>query len=55
MEFQKEHVASKLSDKKPLYIYIFKGFVNKKPFFKDNKKYFEYIIDDDGITLLNIC
>ena len=55
MEFQKEYIATRLVDRKPLYIYVFTGFVNKKKFFKDNKKYFEYIIDDDGITLLNIC
>ena len=55
MEFKKMNVASRLSDKKPLYIYYLTGFVNKKPTntFLNNKKYYTYYLDEDAITYLD--
>jgi hypothetical protein len=53
MEFQKKYVATRLDDKKPLYVYYFTGFVNKKPTNIDsNKKYYVYYLDEDAITFL---
>jgi hypothetical protein len=54
MEFQKKYVATRLDDKKPLYVYYFNGFVNKKPTNIDsnNKKYYVYYLDEDAITFL---
>jgi hypothetical protein len=54
MQFKKMHVATRLTDRKPLYVYYFEGFVNKLPFklLRRNKKYYAFVLDDDGITEL---
>jgi hypothetical protein len=52
MEFQKIHVATRLHDKKPLYIYYFTGFVKTPNKYSNNKKYYIYYIDEDAIAIL---
>jgi hypothetical protein len=53
MQFKKMHVANRLSDRKPLFIYYFTGFIKKVPglkLFRRNKKYYAFLIDESGIT-----
>lgn len=53
MQFKKMHVATRLSDRKPLYIYYFDGFIKNVPklkFLRRNKKYYAFLMDEDGIT-----
>jgi hypothetical protein len=53
MQFKKMHVATRLTDRKPLYIYYFTGFIKKVPglkMFRRNKKYYAFLLDEDGIT-----
>jgi len=54
MQFKKMHVATRMDDRKPLYVYFFEGFVKKLPFriLRRNKKYYAFVLDDDGITEL---
>jgi len=53
MEFTKMHVANRFSDRNPLYVYYFNGFVNAVPQrIEPNKKYYAFVLDEDGITEL---
>lgn len=54
MEFTKMHVANRFSDRIPLYVYYFNGFVHTMPRrIEPNKKYYAFVLDDDGITELD--